>query len=160
MDIWTIIKTFDDELAFFNNLSVALGVVLAVILYAKNQFVRSYEQLNDRFLDFLHLQLSHPNLGTNTIDRHPVQSSAAQALIFEYLLSLLERAFFFSNTGIDRYFCWKRREWDTWNKWVDEYLKNPNFVRFWDQVSSQSCYDERFQRYLNKKLPARAHRRD
>ena len=47
-------------------------------------------------------------------------------LIFEYLLSMPERTLLFSNTGIDRYFCWERREWDTWNKWVDEYLKNAN----------------------------------
>lgn len=49
----------------FNHLAVSVGVLLAVFFYWKNQFVANYENLNDRFLDFMQLQIAHPGLGTD-----------------------------------------------------------------------------------------------
>lgn len=147
-----------DYLDIVNNLIVALGAIVAIVLYAKHQFERSYEQLNDRYLDFLQLQLNYPGLGTNTTDTIEIvfeensKESAAQDLLFDYLLSILERAFMFLNTGLDRHFPWKSKEWVTWDEWVDEYAKNKNFLHFWSKISENSCYTQRFVDYLNTKL--------
>ena len=152
------LESIKEVLGVINDASVLIGVSLAALLYSKNQFETAYEKLNDKFLEFLQLQISNPGLGTNTTDRavisldHDPKLSATRDLLFDYLCSLLERAFLFLHTGIDQYFPWKAREWKTWENWVLEYAQNENFVDYWGRVSANCCYSERFIDYMNEML--------
>lgn len=144
----------------FNNLAVSMGILLAVFFYSKNQFVSNYESLNDRFLDFMHLQVEHPGLGTDTYDREPVALKEAVEIarrkaIFEYLCSLLERAFLYLGYGYDKHLPWKKYEWEAWDKWILVYCQNPNFTEFWRTIRDQSCYSKDFVTYMNKKTLAK-----
>lgn len=147
-----------ETLGAINDASVLIGVVVAVLLFSKRQLESSYEKLNDKFLEFLQLQISHPGLGTNTTDRAFIaltddpKSLAVRDLIFDFLCSLLERAYLFLGAGIDQYLPWKAREWKHWEKWIIEYGKNENFREFWNRVSGTCCYSESFVRYMNHKM--------
>lgn len=141
----------------FNNLAVSVGILLAVFSYSKNQFIANYENLNDRFLDFMQLQVEHPGLGTDTYDREPVALTdpteiARRKAIFEFLCSLLERAFLYLNYGYDKILPWKKNEWDAWKKWILVYTRNQNFTEFWKAISDESCYSEEFVSYMNKEI--------
>lgn len=143
----------------FNDLAVSVGILLAVFFYTKNQFIATYENLNDRFLDFMQLQIAHPGLGTDTYDRAVVPLTAAADIarrkaIFEFLCSILERAFLYLNNGHDRHLCWKKAEWVEWEKWILAYCQNPNFVQFWRAIRDQSCYSTEFVEYMKKHIPA------
>lgn len=156
---WEQLKLY---LEILNHVFVILGIVLAIILYAKRQLEHFYEKLNDKYLTFLELQLQHPGLGTNTSDRDLVAyltgtpESAAQAIIFDYLLSLLERAYLFLGSGIDSWTPWKASEWRSWKGWIQAYKKNPNFVKFWDEIQANACYTEKFVKFLNAELKREA----
>lgn len=144
----------------FNNLAVSVGILLAVFFYSKNQFISNYENLNDRFLDFMQLQVAHPGLGTDTYDRTPsalLQPAdvARRQAIFEFLCSVLERAFLYLNYGYDKHLPWKKYEWQAWEKWILVYCQNPNFTDFWRTIRYESCYAEDFVRYMNEHIPAR-----
>lgn len=143
----------------FNDLAVSAGILLAVLFYSKNQLIATYENLNDRFLDFMQLQIAHPALGTDTYDRAPVALTSAPELarrkaIFEFLCSLLERAFLYLNNGYDRHLPWKKAEWNEWEKWILAYCQNPNFIEFWREIHNQSCYSQDFVAYMRKNIPA------
>lgn len=141
-----------------NYIFIIFGVLFAVVFYPKSQFEKSYGQLNDHFLRFLELQLEWPGLGTNTFDREIVvfrdlhDDPARQELIFDYLLSLLERAFYYLHTGLDQYLPWKWWEWKSWHKWLRVYKGNQNFVKFWKKVRKESCYGAKFVDFMDNEL--------
>lgn len=151
-------EEFKLYLEIANHIFVILGVLLAIILYAKKQFELSYEKLNDKYLNFLELQLQHPGLGTNTSDHEialhapGTPQKAAREIIFDYLLSLFERAYLFLGTGIDRHAPWKSSEWESWKNWIQEYKQNPNFMQYWDEIKDKSSYTEKFVKFFDAEL--------
>jgi hypothetical protein len=149
-----------DCIELFNLVAVSAGVLLGVLFYWKTQFVSNYENLNDRFLDFMQLQIAYPGLGTDTYDHQTVDLTDAEEIarrraIFEFLCSLLERAFLYLNFGFDRCLDWKKYEWEPWDKWIGAYCKNPNFVEFWGSIQGRSYYAPDFVAYLQGKIDAK-----
>lgn len=145
--------------SLFNDLAVSLGILLAIFFYSRNQFIASYENLNDRFLDFMQLQVSYPALGTDTYDRVAIvlssdEDMARRKAIFEFLCSLLERAYLYLNDGWDRCLPWKKSEWTAWEHWIHVYCQNPNFTAFWRMMRDDSCFSASFVQYMNAKIAA------
>jgi hypothetical protein len=143
----TMLTEIKDLLEVVNYLTVIGGVLWAVVQWPKSQRRReaterehSYASLNDHFLRFLELQLRTPALGTNATDRQPLwdgltkQEQDRQRLLFDYLASILERAFYFLRPGADEAPTWEAQEWKTWQHWIERYAANPNFVAFWNQA--------------------------
>ena len=153
------IAEWKDFLEATEKILIIGGILFALILYPKSQFENSYERLNDHFLHFLEMQIEHPMLGTNTSDRALVsltpEQLARQTLLFDYLSSLLERAFYSLNTGIDSWLPWRSSEWKTWEKWIDVYAQNENYVQFWRTHHEKACYGEKFMKFIRVefKLP-------
>lgn len=137
------------------------GILFALVLYPQSQFESSYERLNDHFMRFLEMQVEYPMLGTNTSDRElkdlTPEQLARQAIIFDYLSSLLERAFYFLNDGINKWLFWRHREWDTWEEWIEIYSQNQNYVQFWRTHHAQACYGEEFMNFIRGKFNLTGH---
>ena len=157
-----------DWLETLNYLVVIGGVAVAVWFFPKKAAQeetldreRSYRSLNDQFLRFLELQLANPGLGTNTTDREPVWDQLSdtdrkrQVLLFDYLASVLERAQYFLCNGPVGTSEWGVEQWKTWEHWLDRYLQNPNFVRFWQHLAAakdEASYGEQFMDLVRAKL--------
>ncbi len=108
----------------------------------------------------MQLQVEHPGLGTDTYDRTPVALTqpaeiARRKAIFEFLCSLLERAFLYLNYGCDKRLPWKKYEWKAWENWISVYCHNPNFAEFWRAISEEGCYSKHFVAYMNKQISAK-----
>jgi hypothetical protein len=56
---------------------------------------------------------------------------AQQRAIFEYLISICERAFIAhreTSDSVEEYVSW-----DHWGQWISGYFANPNFAAYWEE---------------------------
>lgn len=157
-----------DWLEIANYVSVIGGVLWAVIQWPRVREQRiatdrehSYAALNDHFLKFLELQLISPALGTSASDRAPVwdelspQDRAKQRILFDYLASILERAYYFLNYGSAKQSEWDTKQWNEWADWIRRYAQNPNFTAFWrylDETGEKASYGPEFVSYIRSKI--------
>ena len=165
-----------DWLEILNYVTVIGGVIWAIMQWPKarkqrieTERERSYTALNDHFLKFLELELQAPGLGTSSTDRTLVwnklsqQDRAKQRTLFDYLSSILERAYYFLYKGKE----WENvsdkkkkvseewQEWQQWEHWLDRYALNPNFIAFWDHLDDmqdEASYDSEFVAFIKDKI--------
>lgn len=130
---------------------------------------RSYAALNDHFLKFLELELRAPGLGTEAGVRDRVWEELSpaqrcqQRTLFDFLCSILERAFYFLNrdkVGEGPRPQWDEQEWADWDHWLSRYAQNENFVAFWchlEQSGDDGSYGPAFVAHVRDAI-ARAKR--
>lgn len=137
-----------------------LGVPVAIYVYlmqrVKDRRVREYElyeSLNDKYLEFLQLCLANPDL--NIVNEYyslgrkkpsyTSEQKVRELLIYEYLISLLERAYL---TFYDQHSDQKKKRLSGWIKYMEDWMQMESFRSAWiEHLGSQ--WHEDFQNKMD-----------
>jgi hypothetical protein len=148
-----------DIAEFLSYVAVVIGVPLALLQYRmtvrKEQEDReygTYDALDEKYIEFLKLCLSHPYLDIFDVpDKAPVELSPSQRkqelMAFFILFSILERSYLMYS---DQSTIIKKRQWTGWEDYIGGYLRRPNFRMAWENYGAQ--FDSEFQNYMAGRL--------
>jgi len=135
-----------------------LGVPIAIVLYYKEKKKErkereygTYNALDDKYIDFLNLCLTHSDLNISQIENASMRvldedQKVKQQMIFEVLTSILERAFLmYKDQGSEI----KRNQWKGWELYINDWLSNnSDFRDFWGGMTNM--WDANFIDYMNE----------
>jgi hypothetical protein len=111
----------------------------------------TYHALDEAYIEFLKLSLDHPDLHLPTAALLAGQSSepdperlVRHQLVFEVLVSLLERAYvmYHRHGRVIR-----DAQWKGWDAYATRWAKRRDFAALWKQISADE-YDARFVAYI------------
>ncbi|MBC8118630.1 MAG: hypothetical protein H7X75_03500 [Burkholderiaceae bacterium] len=121
------------EIASYVVTVIGLPLAIGVFLFQQSRERRNeedevYQLLSDAYNDFLRVAIDNPDLhlrsDTATIELTPEQQER-MLLIFDMLISLLERAFLTAHS--DRMTPAQRRRWNSWEDFMREWLQRDAF---------------------------------
>ena len=121
------------EIASYVVTVIGLPLAIAVFLFQQSRERRNeedevYQLLSDAYNDFLRVAIDNPDLhlrsDTATVELTPEQQERL-LLIFDMLISLLERAFLTAHSG--RMTPAQRRRWNSWEDFMREWLQRDAF---------------------------------
>lgn len=132
-----------------------IGIPVAIYLYFINKERErldreygTYDELDDKYIEYLRLCLEHPDLDVADIPRPatpPLNSDQQhrEFVIFSILISIMERAFLMY---ADKSNSIRRKQWAGWDAYIRDWGGRPNFKRALPTLRTQ--FDERFLKYL------------
>jgi len=145
-------------LEVLTNWITILGVPIAIYLYwqekkkeRKEREYGTYNALDDKYIDFLNLCLSHSDLNISQLANVPVykledNQKIKQQMIFEILTSILERAYLMYKEQSSEI---RKDQWNGWELYINDWMaNNMDYRSFWDGMSSQ--WDSKFTAYMNE----------
>jgi hypothetical protein len=150
------IASWKDFLEFGSYLAVVLGVPAALVQYVratlkeqKDREYGTYDELDDKYLDYQRLCLENPELDIWDIpdDLPKVLSQVErkrELQVFTVLFSIFERAYLMYSDMSSEV---KRTQWHGWEEYIRSYSKRENFSRAWKQGGSTFATD--FTRYMD-----------
>lgn len=136
-----------------------LGVPIAIYLFyqekrkeRKEREYGTYNALDDKYIEFLNLCLQNTDLNIYYVKRNDnvdltLDQERKQLIIFEILISILERAYLMyedQNTLI------KKEQWEGWNIYMYEWMRQENFKNSWKILGKQ--WEFNFINHMNKIL--------
>lgn len=155
--------TLVDWVQVLSFLITAVSVAYAAFFYRRNERkkrlneeVELMERANEPFRNFLELQLQYPNLGMHTsakvhlLENLSDEDRVRQRVMSEFLLSILENAYYLSGRGQPLH-----GEWPVWDAWLRiSYADNPNFRYWWFRLDEQgaNAFGAEFVDYMRKLL--------
>jgi len=121
------------EIASYVVTVIGLPLAISVFLFEQRRERRNeedevYQLLSDAYNDFLKVAIDNPDLrlrsNTVSVDLTPEQQER-MLLIFDMLISLLERAFLTAHS--DHMTEAQRRRWNSWEDFMREWLQRDAF---------------------------------
>jgi len=127
-----------------------LGVPAALLVYIqqkskerKEREYGTYNALDDKYLDFLKLCLENSEL--NFYPKNPElnvvltnEQNSKKLLLFEILISILERAFLMYKDQSTKV---KQEQWSGWNEYMRDWMERDDFYESWKILGSQWATD-------------------
>lgn len=116
----------------------------------------TYNALDEKYLEFQRLCLSHPELNIFDIpDKNPKplndmspQEKKEELIAFTMLISIFERAYLMYH---DQTTHMKAKQWKGWKEYIISYSRRENFIRAWE--ISGGTFDEDFTlKFMVKKI--------
>ncbi len=134
-----------------------LGVPTAIYLYflekkkeRKEREYGTYNALDDKYIEFLNLCLNNSDLNvlqykTEGKIVHTSEQEKRLRMIFEILISIMERAFLMYKDQSSKI---KKDQWEGWVLYIQDWMQNnSDFRESWDLISEQ--WDANFRIYMN-----------
>jgi hypothetical protein len=133
-----------------------LGVPVAIYLFyqekrkeRREREYGTYNALDDKYIEFLNLCLNNTDLNIYYVKKSDsvtltLDQERKQLLIFEILISILERAYLMyqdHNTQI------KKEQWEGWNAYMHEWMGQKNFQESWRILGHQ--WEFNFIKHMN-----------
>jgi len=149
-----------------SHLITLLGVPVAIYAYLQEKSKErrereygTYNSLDDKYIEFLNLCLENTDLDIYHIakkgeNEYKTDEKARETIIFEILISILERAFLMYHDQSSKV---KKEQWEGWNGYMEDWLKRENFQRAWEKLGYQ--WEVNFENHMNeiyKKVKAAA----
>lgn len=138
------------------DLATFLGVPIAILLFVnekarerRDREYGTYDALDEKYREYLLLCMEHPRLGLydvaldDDVELDPLET-IQQLAMFDILVSLLERSFLMYADQSTRI---KRRQWEGWRGYIDDYFANPRFRGLWAERGEQ--FDTDFVEFMN-----------
>lgn len=126
---------------------VGFPVAIFALIYEKQKERKLLEQqsyltANDKYIEFLNLCLSNPDLDIFDISikeqneylKEDKKSIDRELISFSILISIWERAFLFYQTRLTEK---SRQEWLGWESYISDYCKRDNFLIAWKILGQQ-----------------------
>lgn len=106
----------------------------------KQREERAFDELDDKYVEFMRLCAAHPNLDVLEIplsgDDEPSEGRLrAEHALLAILISLFERAYLMIFENQDSSF--RERQWTGWESLMRSYARRPGFRRVWDSIGHQ-----------------------
>ena len=149
----TTLSTYLDVLL---KLSQLIGIPVAIGLYIYNKQrekhdreYATYNALDDKYIDYLKLCLTNPDLDVADTRREVVvdlneEQRHRERLILGVLVSILERAYLMYGKTSEKI---KGRQWSGWERYLRNWCERPNFIEYVRQLPPG--FDAEFVKYLN-----------
>lgn len=150
-------RYWKDVLEACSFLVVLLGVPIGVLQYVqavkREQIDReygTYNALDEKFIEFQNLCLTHPDLDIFDVpDKTPGTLTAEQKkkelIAFTILLSIFERAYLMYH---DQATILKQKQWTGWDEYIQDFCNRENFKRAYRE--SVATYDKDFEQYIRR----------
>lgn len=146
---------------FLSYVTAILGVPIALVIYFKkarkerlDREYGTYNALDDKYLEFLNICLNHPDLDIYHIkdkgQKYSKEQKKRELIIFELLISILERAYLMYRDQGSRV---KKDQWMGWNQYMKDWLNRPNFRKAWKKLGNQ--WDVNFQEHMSQLIQER-----
>ena len=154
----TINQKRESDMGKFTNTVVAVAsAVTAAGVLALAEMVRrgnlareygTYADLDDVYREFLNDLYRHPHLDPyyHSADNLTATDKNQQKILFEKLISLLERAYLVYTRRPDA----DQKQWKGWVRYMKDWLSIPAFREAWKELSPQYAPD--FVYYVNTEL--------
>lgn len=134
---------------------VILGVPAAVFQYVKakrreqkDREYGTYDELDNKYVDYQRVCLEHPRLDVWDIpDPEPKELSPEEVKqeqqLFTILFAIFERAFLmYSDMSTEL----RRTQWTGWDQYIQSFCERANFCDAWKK--SGSTFDLKFEQYM------------
>ncbi len=134
-----------------------LGVPVAIFVYLQQKLKErrdreygTYNSLDDKYIEFLMLCLENVDLDIYYVEKkdrnhYTAEQNHRELIIFEILISLLERAFLMYREHSSKI---KKEQWNGWNQYMHDWQSRENFRRAWEKLGHQ--WDIHFEQHMNK----------
>lgn len=126
---------------------------------AETTFFQLYDELASRYLEFLALcadqPMAHANLNQEDRAELPADLAARRAILYEYLFSIMERAFVYKARSPTLY----EKSWPEWDGYLRAYLRRPTFrrqVEAWLAEEGGLGMNAEFEGYVRELLATRS----
>lgn len=151
--------TLKDILEMLSYVATIFGIPFALFLYwdekrkeRRDREYGTYDALDNKYIEFLQLLLEYPHLDVYYHDGEKEkelneEQYVQQMILFEILISLLERAYLMYRDQSNEI---KRKQFVGWAEYMRDWARKPSFLEAWKKLSSQ--YDEDFVEYMNKEV--------
>ena len=140
---------------------VVIGFPLALFQYylatrkeQKDREYGTYDELDDKYIEYQKLCLEHPELDVWDVpDVSPLNTRTPELVkkelqLFTVLFSIFERAFLmYADMSTEL----KKTQWSGWDGYIKSYCKRPNFRDAWKR--SGSTFDTKFEKYMKNAIP-------
>lgn len=138
-------------------ITTLLGIPAAIYVYLqekkkarKEREYGTYNALDDKYIEFLNLCLDNTDLDIYHIEReeldnYSTEQVSREIIIFEILISILERAFLMYRDQSSKI---KKEQWEGWNAYMEDWLQRENFQRAWKKLGYQ--WEDNFVKHMNK----------
>ncbi|MDD8025555.1 MAG: hypothetical protein PHI34_03495 [Acidobacteriota bacterium] len=148
--------TLNEILQTFAHIAAILGIPIAIILFINEKRKErrdrewgTYDALDDKWKDFLHLCIQHPEFDLYDIPLEKKvgltpEQKIQQYAMFEILISLLERAFLMYRDQSDKI---KKTQWKGWSEYMRDYARRETFHHLWKLRGIE--YDQDFMDYID-----------
>ncbi len=139
-------------------IALPLGLVAYLLDQRKerqNEDDEVYQKLSDEYAEFSKLLLDNSDLrlmSTYVAGQHTDEQSERKRIMFDYLISLFERAFILLYE--EKMNTRTRRQWSSWEDYIHFWFKRPDFCEALDALLDGE--DPDFQRYMRKAAGPRA----
>lgn len=140
-----------------SSLTALLGIPVAIYIYLqekkrerKEREYGTYNSLDDKYIEFLNLCLNNTDLDIYHIEKFSNKKRTAEQnnreiIIFEILISILERAFLMYRDQSSKI---KQEQWVGWVMYMEDWLKRENFQKAWKKLGYQ--WDDNFEKHMNE----------
>ena len=133
-------------------IGIPVGIALYVINKRKERLEReygTYDALDNKYIDYLKLCLSHPDLDVADTPKPDMPALTAdqrhrELVIFSILISIMERAFLMYMDKSDDV---RANQWVGWDAYIHDWSGRSNFTAVLPVLTPQ--FDGNFVRYLN-----------
>jgi hypothetical protein len=158
MPFWRFVKRWTTLLTF---LSLAGGVPYGIWQYqsakareAELLVKETYNSLDREYIEFEKLCLQYPRLDcydkpTRTLFHLSAVEVIQQKLLYNVLLSILERAFLACKAGG---FDGREQQWLNWDGYTSDFLRRKTFNDLW--LENRDGFDAEFGLYMTRKNTA------
>lgn len=147
------------------SLATAIGFPLAILALLlqwrserKAKEYESYNSLDEKYIAFIELCLQWPDLQVYDPDKENENWSALnkadarrQQMLYQILISILERAFLLYR---DQSTTIKRKEYDGWHSYMQDYAATPNFRYAWEKLKLGEQFHDDFVAEMNRLISA------
>ncbi len=155
---------FGVDLADWARIASIAGIPVAIAVFVFNKsrerFDRrygSYNNLDEKYLDYLKLCLQNPSLDVFDVPlsshRSRPQDKRKELQMFSMLIAIFERAYLMHRNVIERLVT-QRSQWKGWKSYMEDWTSRRNFRLAWKRLSGQ--FDKRFESFINDQLLAKA----
>jgi len=146
------VANLDIVLKLTQLIGIPVGIALYVINKRKEQLEReygTYDALDNKYIDYLKLCLSHPDLDVADTPRPGMaaltrEQQHRELVIFSILISIMERAFLMYRDKSDQV---RANQWSGWDAYIRDWSGRANFTAVLPALTPQ--FDGSFVEYLN-----------
>jgi hypothetical protein len=148
-----------DTLDYLVKLTQLVGIPVGIALYAMNKRKErlereygTYNALDEKYIDYLTLCISHPNLDVADIPHEPAKELDAdqrrlELVMFSILVAIMERAYLMYQDKSDAV---RKAQWKGWDLYIRDWSRRKNFAAAVPLLKQQ--FDENFCLYLDEIL--------
>ncbi|MBD8872006.1 hypothetical protein [Rhodanobacter sp. DHB23] len=157
MSISDAINLVNDIIQFAIVAFAGLGIYWQLKKANEDRENVTYDSLDTRFTRFLECCSKYPELevynpARNNWDELCPQQYRRQLILYQILVSIMERAYIlYSDTHIAQSKM-RERQWKGWNDYMKSYAKSPTFQHAWNVEAIGEDMDTSFVAYMNDNM--------